>query len=192
MSQGIVALLVKGGVVMAPLALCSVAAVAIVLERAWFWWRARTGGDAERVLALAARVLAAGIRHRIPAPTLVMETAARDEESRFGRYLVVLDTVITLSPLLGLFGLLGTVTGMTGAFGVMATTSINQPHAITGGVAEALIATATGLAVAICALVPYNYFTRRAERALADIERYGSRLELLAHRAPAPVVEGVA
>jgi biopolymer transport protein ExbB len=68
---------------------------------------------------------------------------------------------------------------MIGAFGVMAETGINQPHAITGGVAEALIATASGLAVAIAALVPYNYFLRRAERTLEEIERSGLRLELL-------------
>jgi biopolymer transport protein ExbB len=113
-----------------------------------------------------------------------MESATREEEARFTRYLGVLDTVVTLSPLLGL---LGTVTGMIAAFGVMATTGINQPHAITGGVAEALIATATGLAVAIAALVPYNYFNRRADRTLSDIERYGSRLELLLHEAPGAV-----
>jgi biopolymer transport protein ExbB len=195
----VVALLVKGGPVMVPLLICSTVAVAVVLERAWFWWRARAG-DAERVLRLAAggewaaalrlgesshspvaRVLAEGIRHANPAPALAMESATREEEARFTRYLIVLDTVVTLSPLLGL---LGTVTGMIAAFGVMATSGINQPHAITGGVAEALIATATGLAVAIAALVPYNYFSRRADRTLAEIERCGSRLELLIHEAP--------
>jgi biopolymer transport protein ExbB len=188
---------------MAPLLVCSVTALAVVLERAWFWWRARPASDAELVLGHAARaeweaalrvadgsrspvvrVLAAGIRHRHPAPTLAMEAAAHEEEARFTRYLAVLDTIITLSPLLGL---LGTVTGMILAFGVMSATGINQPHAITGGVAEALIATASGLAVAMAALVPYNYFTRRAERALADIERQGSRLELVLQSAPAVV-----
>jgi biopolymer transport protein ExbB len=88
----------------------------------------------------------------------------------------VLDTIVTLSPLLGL---LGTVTGMISAFGVMATTGINQPHAITGGVAEALIATAAGLAIAIATLVPYNYFQNRAERTLDEIEAQGTRLELM-------------
>jgi len=92
------------------------------------------------------------------------------------RYLVILDTVITLSPLLGL---LGTVTGMIRAFGVVAASGMNEPHAITGGVAEALVATAAGLAVAIVTLVPYNYFLRRVERGVEDMERAGSRLELL-------------
>lgn len=192
---GLVSLLAKGGVVMIPLLACSIVALAVVLERAWFWWRSRDSMTTERVLTTAAhgqweaalagaeasrspvaRVLAAGLRHRNPAPTLAMEAAAREETGRLTRYLSVLDTIITLSPLLGL---LGTVTGMIGAFGVMAETGINQPHAITGGVAEALIATASGLAVAIAALVPYNYFLRRAERTLDEIERSGSRLELL-------------
>ena len=99
-----------------------------------------------------------------------MEVAAQAERSAMTRYLVILDTVITLSPLLGL---LGTVTGMIRAFGVVATSGMNEPHAITGGVAEALVATAAGLAVAIVTLVPYNYFLRRVERGIEDMERVG-------------------
>jgi biopolymer transport protein ExbB len=196
--------IVKGGPVMAPLLICSVLALAVVLERGWFWWRSRERGDADRVLGAVrrnqwdeavgvaeasrspvARVLAAGIRHRNPAPALAMETAAQEEAVRLNRYLPILDTIITLSPLLGL---LGTVTGMIAAFGIMAAAGMNEPNAITGGVAEALIATASGLAVAIAALVPYNYFLRRAERTLEAIERYGSRLELLL-REPMPAAE---
>lgn len=190
-----IVLLVKGGPVMIPLLCCSVIALTVIIERGWFWWSLRASGETEQILTLAAagywedaltfgelarspiaRVLAAGIRHKNPAPTLAMEAAAHDELARMRQYLPVLDTVITLSPLLGL---LGTVTGMISSFGVMASGGINQPHAITGGVAEALIATATGLGIAIATLVPYNYFSSRVERILGDIERYGSRLELL-------------
>jgi len=193
--SALVALLVKGGPVMVPLAVCSVLSLAVVLERAWFWVTARPGGAVERLLALAAggkwddaveeargsrapqaRVLAAGLEHREAGLTLAMQAAARDEIARMRRALPVLDTIVTLSPLLGL---LGTVTGMISAFGVMATTGINQPHAITGGVAEALIATAAGLAIAIATLVPYNYFQNRAERTLDEIEAQGTRLELM-------------
>jgi biopolymer transport protein ExbB len=193
--SALVALLVKGGPVMVPLAVCSVLSLAVVLERAWFWVTARPGGAVERLLALAAggkwddaveeargsrapqaRVLAAGLEHREAGLTLAMQAAARDELARMRRALPVLDTIVTLSPLLGL---LGTVTGMISAFGVMATTGINQPHAITGGVAEALIATAAGLAIAIATLVPYNYFQNRAERTLDEIEAQGTRLELM-------------
>jgi biopolymer transport protein ExbB len=199
--SALVALLVKGGPVMIPLAVCSVLSLAVVLERAWFWVSARPGGVVDRTLALAAaakwddaaeqarasrapqaRVLAAGLEHRDDGATLAMQAAARDEIARMRRALPVLDTIVTLSPLLGL---LGTVTGMISAFGVMATTGMNQPHAITGGVAEALIATAAGLAIAIATLVPYNYFATRADRTLDEIEAQGTRLELLLEAAAA-------
>jgi biopolymer transport protein ExbB len=198
---GMVTLLAKGGIVMAPILVASIAALTVILERSWFWWSQRSSTEPERVLELAARgewdeavraggasrtptarVLAAGIRHRNPAPTAAMEVAAHTERSAMTRYLVILDTVITLSPLLGL---LGTVTGMIRAFGVVATSGMNEPHAITGGVAEALVATAAGLAVAIVTLVPYNYFLRRVERGVEDMERAGSQLELLLEKGPA-------
>jgi biopolymer transport protein ExbB len=188
-------ILAKGGMVMIPLGLCSITALAVVIERAIRWLRLGALGEADRVLAAAsrgewetavatgetsrspvARVLAAGLRHRNPAPALAMEAAAQDELARLRRYLPLLDTVITLAPLLGL---LGTVTGMIGAFGIMTQAGLNQPTAITGGVGEALVSTAAGLAVAIGALVPYNFFQRRAEAMAEAIERYGSRLELL-------------
>jgi biopolymer transport protein ExbB len=195
-----VALLARGGPVMIPLVACSVLALAVVLERAWTWWRLGRNRDPEAVLARAAkgdwaealrlgeasrspaaRVLAAGIQHRNPAPTLAMEAAARHELGRLRRFLPVLDTIVTLSPLLGL---LGTVTGMIAAFGVMGQSGMNSPHAITGGVAEALIATAVGLGIAIAALVPLNFFNSRADAMVETIERYGSRLELLLAEAP--------
>ena len=160
---------------------------------------AGAGRQAERALALAAagkwvdaidcarasdapqaRVLAAGLEHRETGPALAMEAAARTEVVRMRRALTVLDTIITLSPLLGL---LGPVTGMITAFGIMATTGINQPNAITGGVAEALIATAAGLAVAIATLVPYGgrilrdpIYLTRSLRVAADGLRYEKSL----------------
>jgi biopolymer transport protein ExbB len=193
--------LAKGGLVMIPLALCSVLALAVVIERAIRWLRLGGSSEADRLLTTAARgdweeaaragegsaspvarVLAAGLRHSGRAVALAMQAAAQDELAQLRRYLPLLDTVITLGPLLGL---LGTVTGMIRAFGIMAQAGLNQPTAITGGVGEALVATATGLAVAIGALVPYNFFQRRAEAMTETIERYGSRLELLLAEAPA-------
>jgi biopolymer transport protein ExbB len=197
----VVALLIKGGPVMIPLAACSILALATILDRAWFWLRARGSRDAERILELAARgkwddaadlarrsrspvarVLAAGVASRDAQPARALEAAGQAELARARRGLTILDTIITLSPLLGL---LGTVTGMIAAFGIMSTSGMNQPHAITGGVAEALIATAAGLAVAIATLVPYNYFLARLERLTEEIERHGTRLEIvLAEPAP--------
>src|SRR5208283_1148052 len=90
------------------------------------------------------------------------------------RGLVALDTIITLSPLLGL---LGTIIGMINAFNVMAATGLGQPHAVTGGVAEALVCTAAGISVAIVTLIPYNYFLSRVEGETDLIESYATRLE---------------
>jgi biopolymer transport protein ExbB len=120
------------------------------------------------------RVMASGLAHRNDA-TKALEVAAQREVPVLKQRLTILDTIITLAPLLGL---LGTVTGMIGSFGIMSQVGIGQPHAVTGGVAEALIATATGLLIAILTLVPYNYFSNRAERELEEIEYYASRLEL--------------
>ncbi|HWO40578.1 MAG TPA: MotA/TolQ/ExbB proton channel family protein [Candidatus Eisenbacteria bacterium] len=188
-------IVVKGGVVMIPLLLCSLVAVALTIERIIFWCKVKSRRPAEDILALVekgeyeealrlgrssehpiARVLAAGIAHRNPAPGKAMEAAAQAEMPLLKRRLGVLDTIITLAPLLGL---LGTVVGMIGSFGVMAEAGMGQPHAVTGGVAEALIATATGLLIAIFTLVPYNYFTARAEQEIDAIEHYSSSLELL-------------
>ena len=200
MPSAVFSFLAKGGPVMIPLAACSVLALAVVLERAWFWWRHRASGACEHILQLAssgkwddaldaartsrevaARVLADGIEHRASGATLAMEATSRTEFTRLRRGLPLLDTVVTLSPLLGL---LGTVTGMIAAFGVMSASGMNQPHAITGGVAEALIATAFGLGIAIATLVPYNVFSARVERAVADIEEQATRLELILRMDP--------
>lgn len=195
------AVLAKGGLVMIPLALCSVMALAVAIERAVRWLRLGGSSEADKVLAAAAkgdwdeatrtgersaspiaRVLAAGLRHPGRAAAAAMQAAAQDELAKLRRYLPLLDTIITLAPLLGL---LGTVTGMISAFGIMSQGGLNQPTAITGGVGEALVATASGLAVAIGALVPFNFFQRRAEAMGETIERYGSRLELVLAEAPA-------
>ena len=187
-------LFLKGGLLMYPLLLCSLAAMIVVVERVQFWWRHRTTTDRlEAIFALleskrdkeafqqaetsgpVGRVLAAGIGHANPSPATAMQAAATVEIGKMKAGLPVLDTVVTLAPLLGL---LGTIIGMVQSFQIMATSGIGQPHAVTGGVAEALIATATGLLVAILALIPYNYFTARVERTTDRIEEYATRLEL--------------
>ena len=84
-----------------------------------------------------------------------MEAAAQAEIPVLKSRLGILDTIVTLAPLLGL---LGAVVGMIGSFDVMSEAGLGQPHAVTGGVAEALIATATGLLIAILTLIAYNFF----------------------------------
>jgi biopolymer transport protein ExbB len=187
-------IIVKGGAVMAPLLACSIIGLAVVIERWLFWRRIGNRQMADSLLDLVERgelnraaesarqadlplmrVLASGLIHR-NAMTKALEVAAQREIPVLKQRLTILDTIITLAPLLGL---LGTVTGMIGSFGIMSQVGIGQPHAVTGGVAEALIATATGLLIAILTLVPYNYFSNRAEREMEEIEYYASRLELL-------------
>ena len=120
------------------------------------------------------RILAAGILARTSSPEKAMEAAGIAEIAVMKRGLPALDTIITLAPLLGL---LGTIIGMIDSFGIMADQGIGQPHAVTGGVAEALICTATGILVAVIALVPYNYFLARIERFTELIEHYATRME---------------
>ncbi|TWH47600.1 biopolymer transport protein ExbB [Sporomusa sp. KB1] len=185
--------LLKGGWMMLPLALCSIIAVAIIIERYFFFKRMGKAAIAEEVLELVnygriddalsltknsslplAKVMAAGITHQLDAAK-AMESAGITECSVMKRGLSVLDTIVTLSPLLGL---LGTIIGMINSFQIMALVGTGQPHAVTGGVAEALIATATGITVAVIALIPYNYFVARIERETEVIEHYATRLEM--------------
>ncbi len=193
----VLAVIVKGGIVMIPLLICSLISLALTIERILFWAKLKSRevlreilthveqGEFDQALKLGktsqqpiARVMAAGIAHRNPAPAKAMEAAAQAEIPVLKRRLGVLDTIVTLAPLLGL---LGTVVGMIGSFDVMADVGIGQPHAVIGGVAEALIATATGLLIAILSLVSYNYFTARVERELDQMEHFSSSLELLLH-----------
>jgi biopolymer transport protein ExbB len=193
----VISIIVKGGIVMIPLLACSVIALALTIERVIFWTRLKSkdfprrilalveGGEFERALKLGEtsgqpipRVLAAGIAHRNPAPAKAMEAAAQAEIPVLKSRLGILDTIVTLAPLLGL---LGTVVGMIGSFDVMSEAGLGQPHAVTGGVAEALIATATGLLIAIMTLVSYNYFTARVEHEMDRMEHFSSSLELLLH-----------
>src|SRR4028119_1618303 len=96
-----------------------------------------------------------------------MEELALRETPLLHKRLGVLDTVITMAPLLGL---LGTITGMIQSFNVVSTAGSSAPAAITGGVAEAPIATASGLAVAIFTLPAYNGFTEKVKEIIAEME----------------------
>jgi biopolymer transport protein ExbB len=98
---------------------------------------------------------------------MAMDGAAALLAARLREYLNYLSSIVTLSPLLGL---LGTVIGMISSFSVFNVKN-GQPMAITGGIGEALIATATGLIVAIFALVVHTYFTHRLDKLVTDMEQ---------------------
>ncbi len=110
-------------------------------------------------------------------PLWLIESRAADEaaliERRLDQGLWILETVVTAAPLLGL---LGTITGMIGAFRLFGDSGAVDPAAVTGGVAEALIATAIGIVIALLALAAYNYFSHRRAIVLDEMERLGTRL----------------
>jgi biopolymer transport protein ExbB len=105
-----------------------------------------------------------------------METRSADELKRMRRFLIVLDTIITVAPLLGIFG---TVVGIITSFDILGTSGVEHPRAVMGGIAQALITTAAGLGIAIFSVFPYNYFTSRMENAVAAIEKYATSLEIV-------------
>ena len=187
----------KGGPIMWPLLLASVISIGVVAERLIFIFReknARDAGAVEKILALCkkddiqgaikvgensrdfvARTLVYGLLHRGEPFTNALSGAASKELKRFSQGLPVLDTIVTLAPLLGL---LGTVTGMIHAFGLLGGQELEAPSVITGGIAEALIATAFGLGIAIVSLIPFNYLNTRSEEARHELENACNKLEL--------------
>ena len=188
----------SGGLVMYPLLACSILALAVIVDRLIFWTATDIGrkqplleevmdlcraGDWEAVRKKVTgskdyiiRVLVSGIVHRDFSMVKAMEAAAVDELKRMRRYLGVLDTMITVAPLLGIFG---TVIGIITSFDVLGSTGIEHPQEVTAGIAQALITTATGLGIAILSVFPYNYFNSRVENAAHAIEKYATMLEIV-------------
>ncbi|MFH2043555.1 MAG: MotA/TolQ/ExbB proton channel family protein [Pseudomonadota bacterium] len=188
----------SGGPIMYPLLLCSIIAMAIIVDRSFFWiltgmrrnrelvndvldlcrkgdWdavRARSAGSNNYVV----RVLISGILHREYSLTKAMESAAAEEIKRMSRYMGVLDTIITVAPLLGI---LGTVTGIIKSFEVLGAGGLDNPQSVTGGIAEALITTAAGLSIAIPSVFFYNYFNSCIQRAGQIIEKYATSFEIV-------------
>src|SRR5688500_569711 len=141
-------------------------------------------GDIDGALAIGrkskdfiAKILVYSLTNRQYSLSNAFIRASGQELSRFQQGMATLDTCITAAPLLGL---LGTVTGMMRTFGALGTGDIGAAAGqITGGVAEALIATACGLAIAIICLFPYNYLNARAEQAKQDVADASHALEIL-------------
>lgn len=184
-------LLHHGGWVMVPMMILSVTSMTVVIERILTIREAAFNNGPlldklrplvqerkfEEAAALcaqspgpAARILGCSLKEHASSLEEIertMEEAALREIPALQHNLGILDTIITMAPLLGL---LGTITGMIQAFNVVSTVGSGAPTAITGGVAEALIATASGLTVAISTLPFYNYLSERVKELVADIE----------------------
>ena len=187
----------KGGPVMWPILIISIVALTVVLERC-IWWGGRwfrrdpkriekvftaiENGDTTEASRLARgsrdpvlRMLWNGLNHQHSSLEAALQVAAGIEIKRAGRFLVVMDTLVTLAPLLGL---LGTITGLIKSFSFLGNEEL-AVQAVTGGIAEALIATACGLGIAIFALIPFNFFTSRVSNLEFELQTAATNLEVM-------------
>jgi len=188
----------SGGPVMYPLLACSIIVLTVIIERIFFWigmdmlrdkslvdevlelcragnWesvRVKTKNSKDYII----KILITGILHRDFSMAKAMESAAAEEIKRMHKYMGVIDTMITVAPLLGIFG---TVIGIILSFEALGTAGIEHPQAVTAGIAQALITTAAGLGIAILSVFPYNYFNSRVENAALAIEKYATSLEIV-------------
>jgi len=187
-----------GGLIMWPILVLSLVAVTVVSERVLFAMRENRARDAEVIEKMLekveagdvdgamelgkqsndyiARIMIYALSHRETSLSNAFVRSSNQELTRFGQGLPTLETCITAAPLLGL---LGTVTGMMRTFGNMQGDIAAAASQITGGVAEALIATACGLLIAVCCLMPYNYLNARWERARHEVEDAGNALDII-------------
>lgn len=187
----------KGGPIMWPILIVSIVAVTVVLERV-FWWLGRwfrrdpkriekvftaiEVGDVAEASRLSRdsrdpvlRMMWNGLNHQHASLQGALQVAAGIEIKRAGRFLVVMDTLVTLAPLLGL---LGTITGLIRSFSFLGNEEL-AVQAVTGGIAEALIATACGLGIAIFALIPFNFFTSRVSNLEFELQTAATNLEVM-------------
>lgn len=186
----------KGGPVMYVLLACSIAVAVIAIERFRFYRQAGRGAsdfvaklpgllqesslqqaaEACRVENTAPAYIAElGIRAAAAGDDvpLALDTAYADMAMRLRERLNYLSMIVTMAPLLGL---LGTISGMIESFSIFSVRA-GEPLAITGGIGEALIATATGLCVAIFALIMHTYFVQRLDEMLAMLDKAAAAVQ---------------
>ena len=186
-----------GGPVMVPIILASIIAAAIFLERLWtlqqrrvlpaeltekVWkWVEQRQIQDKHIVALQqnsplGKILAAGLANRHRDRSIIkeaIEDTGRHVVHELERFIGMLGTIASISPLLGL---LGTVVGMIRTFNAIQTQGVGDPAALGGGIAEALITTAAGLTVAIPALLAYKYLRGRVENLVVQMEKESIKL----------------
>jgi len=190
-------ILKSGGPLMWPILLCSIIALAIIAERFWSL-RAEVitppdvldsvlrlmekekleskHVDALRDNSPLGQILAAGLNNRGNGREVIkeaIEDAGRRVTHDLERFLTTLGTISMVSPLLGL---LGTVLGMIGVFSVISTSGVGDPQELSGGISQALVTTATGISVAIPAMVFHRLFRRKVDTLVVDMEQEATRL----------------
>ncbi|MET0986921.1 MAG: MotA/TolQ/ExbB proton channel family protein [Steroidobacteraceae bacterium] len=186
-----------GGIMMVPLILCSIVAAAIILERLWtlqerrvlpaeisdkVWRWVEQGQIQEKhITALQhnsplGKILAAGLMYQGRDRDIIKESiedTGRHVVHELERFLNTLGTIVAVSPLLGL---LGTVSGMIKTFNAITDAGVGNPTALAEGIAEALIATAAGLGVAIPALIAYRYLSSKVTGLVIEMEKESIKL----------------
>lgn len=195
-------LVTAGGWLMVPIIACSIVAFAIIAERLWtlrvarvlprsqvtqVWdWAKEKKLDLERIQTLRAssplgRILAAGLTNRSSSREVMkeaIEDTGRHVVHELERYLNTLGTIAAIAPLLGL---LGTVIGMIKVFSAITTQGVGNPAALAGGISEALITTAAGMAVAIPTLMFYRYFRGKVALLVIRMEQQAVRMVEVLH-----------
>lgn len=191
----------KGGPVMWPLLICSFLALTIALERIIHLLRLRFATDDKLIDEIfdlvekgrcddavskggdsgdpAVSVMVQGLIHRDHGLADAMQVEAEKQLDRMKSGMSVLDTIITMAPLLGI---LGTVTGIIKSFNLLQDVGLQDPRLATGGISEALITTAAGLVVALATLIPYNYLLSRIRRISRRLEHTATQFEVAFRR----------
>jgi biopolymer transport protein ExbB len=191
----------QGGIVMWLLLLASFLSCIVTLERLFIWanyhfkrerfalrdcFAALNRHQKDQALLFcqkldtpALNMLAHGIKALPFSPNEKMESYAEKQISLMSRGQSLLDTVITLAPMLGI---LGTVLGIIDSFNILSLQGVENPTAVVGGIAQALISTATGLVVALFALLPYNLFRSFIQKLTLHLEGIGSEFYHICHQ----------